>query len=76
MLARRVDQLPAGDGWILEPKWDGFRALVFRDGSEVFLQSRDAKLLARFYPELLATLTVRCDWSVRHGSPTNGHERD
>jgi ATP-dependent DNA ligase len=56
MLAKRVDALPQGAGWIFEPKWDGFRALVFRDGDEVYLQSRDEKPLARYYPELLAPL--------------------
>ncbi len=56
MLSKRADALPQGDGWIFEPKWDGFRALVFRDGDEVFLQSRDEKPLARYFPELLAPL--------------------
>ena len=59
MLAKRVDELPSGDGWVFEPKWDGFRALVFRDGSEVFLQSRDERPLARYYPELLAPLKAQ-----------------
>ena len=53
MLAKPVRELPADDGWIFEPKWDGFRALIFRDGNEVFMQSRDAKPLARYYPELV-----------------------
>ncbi|HTF90488.1 MAG TPA: ATP-dependent DNA ligase [Planctomycetota bacterium] len=56
MLAKRVEALPTGDDWIFEPKWDGFRALVFRDGREIFIQSRDAKPLARYYPELLEPL--------------------
>ncbi len=56
MLAKAVSELPDGAGWIYEPKWDGFRALVFRDGTEVFLQSRDARPLARYYPELIAPL--------------------
>src|SRR6187549_1852888 len=56
MLAKRVDALPEGDGWIFEPKWDGFRALVFREGDEILLQSRDGKPLARYFPELLAPL--------------------
>ena len=64
MLAKRVDELPAGEGWIFEPKWDGFRALVFRDGDEVFIQSRDEKPLDRYYPELIeplkAQLPERC----------------
>jgi ATP-dependent DNA ligase len=52
MLAKRVDTLPDSDGWIYEPKWDGFRVLVFRDGDEVVLQSRDEKTLNRYFPEL------------------------
>jgi len=42
--------------WLFEPKWDGFRALVFRDGSEVVIQSRDQKTLNRYFPELIETL--------------------
>ena len=53
MLAKRVDQLPAVGDWIFEPKWDGFRALIFRDGSEVMIQSRDEKPLNRYFPELI-----------------------
>jgi ATP-dependent DNA ligase len=64
MLAKRVDDLPAGDEWIFEPKWDGFRALVFRDGDEIFIQSRDEKPLNRYFPEVLdplrAALPGRC----------------
>ncbi|HEY4183667.1 MAG TPA: ATP-dependent DNA ligase [Polyangia bacterium] len=59
MLAKRVDALPTGDGWIFEPKWDGFRALIFRDGDEVSIQSRDAKPLARYFPELLEPLKAQ-----------------
>jgi ATP-dependent DNA ligase len=59
MLAKRVDALPEGQGWIFEPKWDGFRTLVFRDGDEVFLQSRDEKPLARYFPELVETLKAQ-----------------
>src|ERR1051325_5360912 len=54
MLAKRVSALPLGDGWIFEPKWDGFRTLVFRDGDELFMQSRDEKPLDRYFPELIA----------------------
>jgi ATP-dependent DNA ligase len=64
MLAKRVEELPSGNDWIFEPKWDGFRALVFRDGDEVFIQSRDEKPLNRYFPELLdplrAALPARC----------------
>jgi ATP-dependent DNA ligase len=56
MLAKRVDDLPSGDTWIFEPKWDGFRALIFRDGDEIVIQSRDAKPLNRYFPELLDAL--------------------
>lgn len=52
MLAKRVSEIPEGDGWIFEPKWDGFRALVFKDGDEIFTQSRDGKPLDRYFPEL------------------------
>ena len=64
MLSKRVAELPAEGDWIFEPKWDGFRALVFRDGDEVLIQSRDAKPLNRYFPELLdplrAQLPERC----------------
>ena len=56
MLAKRVSELPAGGDWIFEPKWDGFRALVFRDGDEILIQSRDEKPLNRYFPELLEPL--------------------
>ena len=55
---------PTGDGWLFEPKWDGFRAIVFRDGDEVYTQSRDLKPLDRYFPELAeplrAALPDRC----------------
>jgi ATP-dependent DNA ligase len=51
-LARGKPDLPAGDGWAFEPKYDGFRALAFVDGEEVFLQSRNGKPLQRYFPEL------------------------
>ena len=53
MLAKRVDQLPTAGDWIFEPKWDGFRALIFRDGNDVLIQSRDEKPLNRYFPELI-----------------------
>jgi ATP-dependent DNA ligase len=59
MLATRVDELPTGDGWIFEPKWDGFRTLVFRDGDETFIQSRDERPLDRYFPELVESLKTR-----------------
>jgi ATP-dependent DNA ligase len=64
MLAKRVEELPTDDSWIFEPKWDGFRALVFRDGDEIFIQSRDEKPLNRYFPEivdpLLSALPSQC----------------
>jgi ATP-dependent DNA ligase len=65
MLAKLADELPAGEGWLYEPKWDGFRALVFRgEGSEVYIQSRDSRPLDRYFPELhdaaAARLPERC----------------
>src|SRR6476646_9596587 len=64
MLANRVSDLPPGEGWVFEPKWDGFRALIFRDGGETFIQSRDEKPLDRYFPELLepikSQLPERC----------------
>ena len=56
MLAKATPAIPAGEGWIYEPKWDGFRALVFRDGSDLYIQSRDLKPLNRYFPELEAPL--------------------
>jgi ATP-dependent DNA ligase len=64
MLAKRALALPEGEGWIFEPKWDGFRVLVFRDGDELLIQSRDEKPLDRYFPELheplKAQLPPRC----------------
>jgi ATP-dependent DNA ligase len=51
-LARSAKTLPAGDGWSYEPKWDGFRAIAFVDGDDVYLQSRNGKPLTRYFPEL------------------------
>ncbi|MGH2417038.1 MAG: ATP-dependent DNA ligase [Candidatus Limnocylindria bacterium] len=52
MLAKPTAAIPDGDGWIYEPKWDGFRCLVFRDCGEMYIQSRDLKPLNRYFPEL------------------------
>ena len=52
MLAKLSNDMPAGEGWLFEPKWDGFRALVFKNGDELFIQSRDLKPLNRYFPEL------------------------
>jgi ATP-dependent DNA ligase len=56
MLAKRVEALPEAGPWIFEPKWDGFRALIFRDRDEIEIQSRDEKPLNRYFPELLEPL--------------------
>jgi len=59
MLAKLSTELPTGDGFLFEPKWDGFRAIVFRSADDVFIQSRDLRPLDRYFPELHATLLDR-----------------
>jgi ATP-dependent DNA ligase len=56
MLSKLAGDLPEGEGWLFEPKWDGFRAIVFRDGDEVYIQSRDLRPFNRYFPELEAAL--------------------
>jgi ATP-dependent DNA ligase len=53
MEARSVAEIPEDDGWQYEPKWDGFRCLAFRDGDEVFLQSKGGQPLARYFPDVV-----------------------
>jgi ATP-dependent DNA ligase len=64
MLAKLQREMPEGDGWLFEPKWDGFRAIVYRDGDEIDIISRDGKPLVRYFPELVplvaASLPDRC----------------
>lgn len=65
MLAKRVDAIPSNTSqWSFEPKWDGFRAIIFRDGDDLLIQSRDGKPLDRYFPELhgplLQQLPQRC----------------
>jgi len=64
MLAKLAADVPEGDGWLYEPKWDGFRAICFRDGNETYIQSRDLRPLDRYFPELppvlKANLPERC----------------
>lgn len=64
MLAKRVEEMPPAGAFLFEPKWDGFRTLIFRDGNEMLLQSRDEKSLNRYFPDLLeplqAQLPARC----------------
>ena len=71
MLAKLATDIPPGDGWLFEPKWDGFRAIVFRDGDETYIQSRDLKPLDRYFPELPPALketaaTLHRGWRDRH----------
>ena len=64
MLAKLAEALPEGGGFLYEPKWDGFRAIVFRNQSDLFIQSRDLRPLDRYFPELrdalLANLPLDC----------------
>lgn len=64
MLAKLSDALPRGEGWSYEPKWDGFRAIVFRDGASTEIRSRDQRTLERYFPEvpplLAEVLPRRC----------------
>jgi len=55
-LAKNSARFPKDDGWIFEPKWDGFRVVIFRDGDDLYLQSRSLKPLLRYFPELDAPL--------------------
>jgi len=59
MLAKNAAKLPEGEGWMFEPKWDGFRCLVFRDGDEVQLWSRHGRPFDRYFPELPAPLRAQ-----------------
>ena len=59
MLAKLVDDIPDVEGLLFEPKWDGFRSIVFRTAAEVFIQSRDLKPLDRYFPELHDALIDR-----------------
>ena len=52
MEARSVEQIPAGEGWQYEPKWDGFRCIAFRDSEQVYLQSKNGQALARYFPDI------------------------
>ena len=56
MEARSQDEIPAGENWLYEPKWDGFRCLAFRKGSEVLLQSKSGQPLGRYFPEMVEAL--------------------
>jgi ATP-dependent DNA ligase len=56
MLAKAQSAIPSGDNWVYEPKWDGFRAIIFRDGDDVQISSRNALPLQRYFPELIEPL--------------------
>src|SRR5687767_5024930 len=64
MLAKAATRLPTGEGFFYEPKWDGFRCIVFRDGDEVELGSRNERPLTRYFPDVVAAakqhLPPRC----------------
>jgi ATP-dependent DNA ligase len=76
MLAKLSDELPAGDEFLYEPKWDGFRAIVYRGEADVYIQSRDLRPLDRYFPELhealLAALPAGCvlDGEIVIATPT------
>jgi len=53
MEALSVDEIPTGSGWQYEPKWDGFRCLLFRNGRNIVLQSKSGRALTRYFPELV-----------------------
>ncbi len=76
MEAKRVARIPEGDGWQFEPKWDGFRAIIFRDGNDIAIQSKAGQPLARYFPELVdAFRTLKSKKFVIDGEivmPVNG----
>jgi len=75
MLAKLASDIPEGDEFIYEPKWDGFRALVFKAGDELYIQSRDLKPLGRYFPELEVTLRAGLpDKCVLDGEIVIAHE--
>jgi ATP-dependent DNA ligase len=55
-LAKSAKELPDGEGWVYEPKWDGFRTIVFREGEDIYLQSRNGKPMNRYFPEVIEAL--------------------
>lgn len=77
MEAESADKIPAGDRWQFEPKWDGFRAIVFRDGDKVHVQSKKGQLLTRYFPEIVnAIQRMKMNQLVLDGEiviPVEGH---
>ena len=75
MLAKLARTIPDGDGWLFEPKWDGFRCVVFRDGDDIELASRNERPFTRYFPELLDPLRAAAPGraassTARSSSPT------
>ncbi|HEX6711769.1 MAG TPA: ATP-dependent DNA ligase [Thermoleophilaceae bacterium] len=67
-LAKTAKDLPDGDNWVYEPKYDGFRTIVFRDGDEVYLQSRNGKPMNRYFPEVVESIRkMKADRVVMDG---------
>src|SRR5512146_1946837 len=58
MEAKLADEIPRGEGWQYEPKWDGFRCLVFRDRSKIALQSKAGQPLGRYFPEIVRAVAA------------------
>src|SRR5438093_1662764 len=58
METRSVDEIPTGDGWRYEPKWDGFRCIAFRDVAQIYLQSKNGQPLARYFPDVASALAA------------------
>src|SRR5207247_8140733 len=57
METRSVNEIPTGDRWQYEPKWYGFRCIAFRDGEQIYLQSKNGQPLARYFPDVAEALT-------------------
>ena len=57
MEARSVEEIPTGEEWQYEPKWDGFRCLTFRDREKIYLQSKNGQPLARYFPDVAADVS-------------------
>src|SRR6185369_14947344 len=76
MEAARADAIPSGDHWQFEPKWDGFRSVIFRDRDDVYVQSKAGQPLARYFPEVVEAIrSVKTKQFVLDGEivvPVNG----
>ena len=77
MEAERADKIPEGDQWQFEPKWDGFRAIIFRDGDKIHVQSKAGQPLARYFPEIIDAIhRLKTKQVVLDGEivvPVDGH---